>query len=140
MHDPRKIVISVQLSHSTNQTPSLAVLSLSFSKTKTSTIAKMPIFQGSWQAKARAKVADMESKIPKEWILEQADLEDAKQRRCLTGPFIEKFLHDSEVDIIRNDSVQLVEKIKSQHYTAVEVARAYCKTAAVAQQIVSQHL
>ena len=97
----------------------------------------MPIFQESWQAKAKAKVADMESKIPTEWILKRTDLEDAKQQRKLTGSFIEKFLNDSEVDIIRNDSVQLVEKIRSQHYTAVEVAQAYCKTAAVAQQIVS---
>ena len=97
----------------------------------------MQVFQQSWQAKAQAKVTDMKSKIPKEWTLGRADLEDAKQQRKLTGPFIEKFLDDSEVEIIRYDSVQLVEKIKSQRYTAVEVAQAYCKTAAIAQQIVS---
>ena len=97
----------------------------------------MQIFQDSWQAKAKAKMNDMESKIPKEWTLKPADLEDAKQQRKLAGPFIEKFLDDSEVEIIRNSSVQLVEKIKSKHYKAVEVAQAYCKTAAIAQQIVS---
>ena len=100
----------------------------------------MQISQESWQAKAKAKVANMESKIPKEWTLEKADLDEAKKQRNLTGPFIESFLDDSEVDIIRNNSVQLVEKIKSQHYTAVEVAQAYCHTAAVAQQIVSKAL
>ena len=99
----------------------------------------MQIFQSSWQAKAKAKVADMESKIPREWVLDRADLEEAKRQRKLTGSFIERFLHDGEVDIIRNDSVQLVEKIKSQRYTAVAVAQAFCKTAALAQQIVSQH-
>ena len=100
----------------------------------------MQIFQESWQAKAKAKVTDMESKIPKKWRLERADLEEAKKQRKLTGPFTEKFLDDSEVAIIRNDSVQLVERIKSQQYTAVEVAQAYCHMAAIAQQSVSQCL
>lgn len=98
----------------------------------------MQIFQESWQAKAKAKVTNMESKIPKEWTLEKADLDEAKKQRNITGQFIERFLGASEVDIIRNNSVQLVEKIKSQHYTAVAVAQAYCHTAAVAQQIVSK--
>ena len=97
----------------------------------------MQIFQESWQARARAKVADIHSRIPKEWTLDQNDLENAKNQRDLTGPYIESFLNDREVDIIRNDSLQLVEKIKSQRHTAVEVVQAYCRTAAIAQQIVS---
>lgn len=91
----------------------------------------------SWQAKARIKVADTESKIPKEWVLKQADLDKVTQQRNLTGPFIEQFLDGSEKDIIRNDSLCLVEKIRSQRYSAVEVASAFCKAAAIAQQIVS---
>ena len=67
----------------------------------------MQIFQESWQAKAKAKVTNMESKIPKEWTLEKADLDEAKKQRNITGPFIERFLGDSEVDIIRNNSVQV---------------------------------
>lgn len=39
------------------------------------------------------------------------------------------------MDIIRNDSLQLVQKIKSQRLTAVEVVQAHCRTAAIAQQI-----
>ena len=85
-------------------------------------------------------MADMTSKIPKAWVLKSADLEEAKEQRKLTGPFIEKFLGDSHVSIIRNDSVQLVEKIKFRQYTALEVAQAYCHTAAIAQQIVGQCL
>jgi amidase len=98
----------------------------------------MQIFQESWQARAKAKVASIESKIHKGWRLEKAELDEAKKQRSLTGPFIERFLGNKEVEIIRNDSVQLVEKIKFQHYTAVEVAKAYCHTAAIAQQIVSK--
>ncbi|KAK4695723.1 hypothetical protein P7C71_g2079, partial [Lecanoromycetidae sp. Uapishka_2] len=95
----------------------------------------MQIFQQPWQAKAEAKMADVRSKIPGEWTLEQADLELAKKQRKLTGGFFERFLSDADLDIIHNNSVQLVEKIKCQRYTSVEVTQAYCKAAAVAQQI-----
>ncbi|KAL8786464.1 MAG: hypothetical protein Q9213_002780 [Squamulea squamosa] len=89
----------------------------------------------SWQVIARAKVADLESRIPKEWVLSQAELDRAKQQRDLTGSYIEQYLNDHEVDIIRNGSLDLVEKIKSKQYTAVEVTHAFCKITAVAQQI-----
>ncbi|KAI4099500.1 MAG: hypothetical protein LQ339_005927 [Xanthoria mediterranea] len=88
-----------------------------------------------WQLIARAKVADTHSKISEEWRLSDLDLEKTKKHRTLTGPYIEQYLTDDEKGIIGNDSGQLVKKIKSRQYTAVDVARAYCKTAAVAQQI-----
>ncbi|KAI9779264.1 MAG: hypothetical protein M1839_007516 [Geoglossum umbratile] len=96
---------------------------------------KMQIYQTAWQAVAKAKVADTGSKIPREWILGCEDLENAKKQRQLSGPFIESFLEKAELEIIRNDSVPLVEKIKSGQYTALQVARAYCKTTAIAYQI-----
>ncbi|KAL6720353.1 hypothetical protein ACLMJK_002274 [Lecanora helva] len=95
----------------------------------------MQVQQESWQARAKAKVASITSMIPTEWRLKEADLESAKQQRKLCGPFFEKFLDESDLDIIRNDSVQLVDKIKSRQYTAVAVTQTYCKAAAVAQQI-----
>lgn len=97
----------------------------------------MHISHASWQATARAKVADIHSRIPQEWVLSDTDLEKAKKQRTLTGPYIEQYLDDREKEIIGQDSVRLVEKLKSQEYTAVTVTRAYCKTAAIAQQIVS---
>ena len=90
-----------------------------------------------WQATAKAKVADIHSSIPKEWRLSDMDLDKAGQQRTLSGPFIEQYLTDEEKDIIRHDSIQIVGKIKNRECTAVDVTRAYCKTAAVAQQIVS---
>ena len=97
----------------------------------------MQIFQDSWRAKAEAKVADIESKIPDDWKLKEGDRDLAKKQRKLNGRFFQGFLDDSDLDILRNDSVQLVDKIKAQTYTAVEVTRAYCKATAIAQQIVS---
>lgn len=99
----------------------------------------MKISQDSWQAKAKAKAAEVKSRIPEEWKLQKEDLELAKKQRKLIGQFFDGLLDDGDLDIIRNDSVQLVEKIKSRHYTAMEVTRSYCKAAAVAHQIVSVH-
>ena len=93
----------------------------------------MQIFQKSWQDRAKAKAAEIHSRIPKQWTLDQVDLDNAKNQRDLTGQFVGSFLTDREVDIIRNCSIQLVEKIKCQHHTAVEVVQAYCRTAAIAQ-------
>ena len=97
----------------------------------------MQSFQESWQAKAKAKMAEVRSRIPKDWILKQADLEMAKKQRKLVGEFFKKFLSDADLEIISKDSVQLVDKVKSQHYTAEQVTWTYCKASAVAQQMVS---
>lgn len=91
----------------------------------------------SWEAKAKAKVAETKSKIPNEWRLNQSSLDKAKQVKKLSGSFIESFLSDEESSIVRNDSTVLVEKVKTGEYTALQVAQAFCKTAAVAHQIVS---
>lgn len=94
----------------------------------------------SWEAKAKAKVAETESKIPNKWRLNQSSLDKAKQMKKLSGAFIESLLSDEELSIIRNDSTLLVEKVKIGEYTALQVAQAFCKTAAVAHQIVSNKI
>ena len=97
----------------------------------------MQIVQDSWRTKAEAKIASIKSRIPDSWSLKQDDLDRAKKQRKLNGQFFESFLDPSDLDILRNDSVQLVDKIKAQHYTALEVTQTYCKAAAIAQQVVS---
>lgn len=101
------------------------------------TVDSMQILPASWQAAARSKRLDIHSRIPKKWLLSDFDLEKAERQRNLTGTFIESFLDDDEKNIIAQDSVSLTEKIKSRQYTAVAVTQAFCKTAAIAQQIVS---
>ena len=97
---------------------------------------QIPLHQ-TWQEKAAAKVAKTRAKIPQEWTLSKADIEDSKQQRQLSGLFIERFLDSEEREIIRHDSVPLLSKIRSGHYTALQVAKAYCKTAAITHQTVS---
>lgn len=99
----------------------------------------MQIFRESWQERAKAKRAEIRSRIPRDWKLDQADIDIAKKQRKLSGAFFEKLLSDSDLDIISNDSVQLVAKIKSKQYTAVQVTQTYCKATAFAQQFVSEY-
>lgn len=90
-----------------------------------------------WQEKAAAKTAETRSKIRPEWTLKESEIEDARRKRQLSGPFIESFLNDDELAITRSETVLLAAEIKAGGFTALEVTLAFCKTAAIAHQIVS---
>lgn len=89
-----------------------------------------------WEAKAIAKRASNLAKIPKEWRLRDDDLKKAENQRNLTDSFIEQYLNEQEIYIIREGSVNLVEKIQQGNLSAAQVTQAFCKTAAIAHQIV----
>jgi len=90
-----------------------------------------------WQDRAAEKVARTVSKIPPKWRISLEDRDRARKERSLTGPFIQSFLSKDEAEIVRLDSDTLVQKIASSSLSSLEVANAYCKTAAIAHQIVS---
>ena len=94
-----------------------------------------PLHQ-TWQDKAAAKVARTKAKIPDEWTLQKVDLIAAKKQRQLSGPFIERFLNNDELEITNLDTVPLLSQIESGHYTAIRVTKAFCKRAAISHQIV----
>ncbi|KAF2263451.1 amidase [Lojkania enalia] len=88
-----------------------------------------------WKAKAEAKTNATLGKIAPEWRLSSKELEKAAQQRDLTGPFIEQYLEEEELRIIKLDATTLVSKLRKGEFTAKEVTLAFCKTAAVAHQI-----
>ena len=96
----------------------------------------MLVTQDSWQSKAAAKVASTKKKIPTEWLLQESDLKRASEHRDITGPFIESFLDDHDITVIRMNSLSIVESIKSRKYTSLQVTKTFCKTAAIAYQLV----
>lgn len=96
----------------------------------------MRIEATSWEVKAAAKQAGTRAKIPPSWRLSAGDLQRAKNQQDLTGPFIRQFLPENVNIITSKDSLELVESLRRGDLTAVEVATAFCKTAAVAHQIV----
>lgn len=91
----------------------------------------------SWEVLAAKKRADTLAKIRPEWRLSSKDLERARGQRDLTGPFIQSFLLPDEVSIVSMESVDIVDSIRQEKLTAVQVTTAFCKTAAIAHQIVS---
>lgn len=91
----------------------------------------------SWEAKAAAKRANTLDKIRPEWRLRPEDLDRAAKQRDLTGPFIQQFLDVKDISIISMDSVPLVHALNEGTLTAVQVTTSFCKTAAIAHQIVS---
>ncbi len=95
------------------------------------------MLEPSWQTKAAAKRADTLAKIPPHWRLSAADLERAAGQRDITGPFIQQFLDHDEVAIVSMDSVPIVNAIQAGRLSASQVVSAFCKTAAIAHQIVS---
>jgi len=88
-----------------------------------------------WQDQAAEKVARTAAKIPSKWRISLEDRDRARKARNLTGPFIHSFLSEDETEIVRLDSVTLVQRIASSSLSSLEVANAYCKTAAIAHQI-----
>ncbi|KAB5554879.1 amidase signature domain-containing protein [Coniochaeta sp. 2T2.1] len=88
-----------------------------------------------WQSKAAAKRAAILDSIPKEWRLSPAQLKLTEGWRDITGPFIQQFLNDDEVAIVSLDSMPIVQAIRTGKLSAVQVTRAFCKTAAIAHQI-----
>jgi amidase len=91
--------------------------------------------QSSWQERAAAKVADTASQIPERWRITQEDRDRAAKERQLSGPFIESFLSQSENKIVNTDSPELCKELASGSLSSLEVTEAFCKSAAIAQQI-----
>ena len=93
----------------------------------------------SWEVAAASKKNEIFGKIPKEGVLEESILENARNQRQLTGQFIEGLLDHGTKWITSLSSVDLVEKISNRSLTASEVARAFCRRTAIAHQIVRRY-
>ena len=90
----------------------------------------------SWETKAAAKRAAIFAKIKPQWRLAPETLERARQQRDLTGSFVHGLLDRNTISITTMQSLSILEDISSGKLSATEVTTAFCKTAAVAHQIV----
>ncbi|RMZ83950.1 hypothetical protein DV737_g1375, partial [Chaetothyriales sp. CBS 132003] len=88
-----------------------------------------------WEDIASRKAADTASRIPREWMLDESQLRDARNRRDLTGDFITGLLPDKVCAITALSAPELTEGIRKRKFSATEVALAYCRRAAVAHQV-----
>jgi len=84
---------------------------------------------------ARSKQLQRQQRIPNEWLLKQEFLETSD---FLAVPGQCGILTHRELDITeQHDAVGIVEQIGAGNYSAKEVTLAFCKRAAVAQQLVN---
>ncbi|KAB8276491.1 amidase signature domain-containing protein [Aspergillus minisclerotigenes] len=92
-----------------------------------------------WQQKAAAKQAEAAAKIPKEWRVPASILENLdNEQEVLTIPQRCGILTPKELEITETvDATALRDKLTARELTAVEVTTAFCKRAAIAQQITS---
>ncbi|GAA5849651.1 hypothetical protein JCM8547_000521 [Rhodosporidiobolus lusitaniae] len=88
-----------------------------------------------WRSRAAAKRAARDALIPAEWRLDEAVLAPAN-RDATTVVAGCGLLSEREMEITELDELkELAARIAHGEYTSVEVTTAYCKRAAVAQQL-----
>jgi amidase len=88
----------------------------------------------SWQAIAQRKQAERKSRIPKEWLLSSLPSSDVLDLRSI--PRTCGILTPKELQITENhDATSLAQTIRSRTLTAEAVTIAFCKRAAIAQQV-----
>lgn len=90
----------------------------------------------SWHEIAEKKRINIYQKIPEEWLLPPAVLEQGKKERKIAGSFIEGLLDRETFNITSRDPVEIAECIRAGHLTSVQVVTAFCKRAAFSHQLV----
>lgn len=86
-----------------------------------------------WQSIATRRQQEINSSIPSEWLLPTGLLQS---KRPLDLVKTCGLLDEREVKIVYSAAVDLLEKMRTREYTAVEVTTAFCKASAVAHQAV----
>jgi amidase len=76
-----------------------------------------------------------EDAIPKELLLPEGSLRNLP-RNLTTVPRSSGHFTNEELEIIETDAEEILVKIREKTWTSVEVTKAFCKAAVVAQQLV----
>ncbi|RAH67117.1 putative general amidase [Aspergillus aculeatinus CBS 121060] len=96
--------------------------------------------QATWQEKAAHKRSQAQQSIPSQWLLPASFLAppEGSPPTVLDIPQRCGLLSPREIEITETvDATALLEKLASREYSAVEVTTAFCKRAAIAQQLTS---
>lgn len=93
------------------------------------------VAKGNWKEISRLKQAERLSKIPNKWIIPE---EFYKGRTNVTDIPVEcGILTEKEIHITSDyDATALLENLRAGSFSAEEVTVAFCKRAAIAQQLV----
>ncbi|KIW10128.1 hypothetical protein PV08_11088 [Exophiala spinifera] len=88
-----------------------------------------------WKSRAAAKRDAILKSIPDKWRLEK--IPSVEEQKDITGPYIQQFLTDQEIEITEADAVGIAEKVAAGTWSAVSVTEAFCHRASLAHQLVN---
>ncbi|KAI3107295.1 hypothetical protein CBS147333_6364 [Penicillium roqueforti] len=95
----------------------------------------------SWQILVAAKHHECEQKIPRDWLLSADQLALAQETPRLLDidlPRRSNLLSDIELELTESyTAIQLLDRLASGHISSLAVTTAFCKRAAIAQQVTS---
>jgi amidase len=83
--------------------------------------------------KARAR---LDASIPLEWRIPENKMPAADQKDVMDVPFLSGLFSEREILITTSSATHIVDVVAKGEWKAQEVARAFCKRAAVAHQLV----
>lgn len=86
-----------------------------------------------WQAIAAEKKSQLEASIPQEWRIKTLPTDDS----VMSFPKSSGILTQEELSITESSATELVQDLASRKLSSVAVTTAFCKRAALAQQLVS---
>ena len=104
---------------------------------------KVSPLKKSYKEISAAKQADALAKIPSEWLLDNAvaTTSGSSNGSILNIPRICGILSPAQIEITENyTAVALAKGLAAGKLSALDVAEAFCKRAAIAQQLVSREL
>jgi amidase len=87
-----------------------------------------------WEQVAKAKCAQRDAAIPPEWLL-SAKVKDNLPLNIMDVPRTCGILTPKDITITETPAVELVAQMVTRELTSVEVTTAFCKRAAIAQQL-----
>ncbi|KAJ5503882.1 hypothetical protein N7463_006756 [Penicillium fimorum] len=89
----------------------------------------------SWESIAAAKCQALKDSIPAEWVIPAAIFPPEDQLDVTTFPRESGFFTERELKITSISALTILSHLSSGSWTSEEVTMAFCKTAAVAQQL-----
>ena len=103
---------------------------------KDSNMTMTPGSERQWQKLAETKRRENIAKIPQEWLLSERIIVEGKERKKIEGDFIESLLDPETLEIISQDSEDILDLLRNGSLSALQVTRAFCKRGAYAHQLV----
>jgi len=87
-----------------------------------------------WQELCASKRAERDATIPKEWLLKE--LPSEQRANVMNVPYECGIMSEQELDLTELDATELLQRMAQGELKCYDVVLAFCKRAAIAQQLV----